>query len=177
VRHALTLHPDSVCEAVDAIVVDVVRRRADVLGLRYTAFGRTADLVLPPVVASSRADGLWEHSCFEAFLAAEEGEGYSEINLSPSTQWAGYRFDGYRSGGRNANAPPPRVEVEVHEDRFELRAALHVWATKPRRMGLSAVIEEKGGRLSYWALAHPPGAPDFHHRDCFAIELPPLAGA
>jgi hypothetical protein len=34
------------------------------------------------------------------------------------------------------------------------------------------VIEETNGRLSYWALAHPPGKPDFHHSDCFALELP-----
>ena len=26
--------------------------------------------------------------------------------------------------------------------------------------------------MSYWALAHPPGKPDFHHPDCFALELP-----
>jgi hypothetical protein len=41
----------------------------------------------------------------------------------------------------------------------------------PWRLGLSAVIEEKGGSKSYWALAHPPGAPDFHHQEAFALEL------
>jgi len=33
------------------------------------------------------------------------------------------------------------------------------------------VIEETSGRLSYWALAHPSGKPDFHHADCFACEI------
>jgi hypothetical protein len=42
----------------------------------------------------------------------------------------------------------------------------------PWHLGLSAVIEENDGRISYWALAHPPGKPDFHHPDCFALELP-----
>jgi hypothetical protein len=37
------------------------------------------------------------------------------------------------------------------------------------------VIEERNGRKSYWALAHPPGEPDFHHPACFALELPPAA--
>ena len=41
----------------------------------------------------------------------------------------------------------------------------------PLHIGLSAVIEEEGGRKSYWALAHPPGPPDFHHPDCFTLEL------
>ena len=39
-------------------------------------------------------------------------------------------------------------------------------------LGLSAVIEEADGNVSYWALAHPPGKPDFHHSDCLALELP-----
>ena len=39
------------------------------------------------------------------------------------------------------------------------------------RLGLAAVIEETSGRKSYWALAHPPGKPDFHHPDCFAHEF------
>ena len=37
--------------------------------------------------------------------------------------------------------------------------------------GVSAVIEEVGGRISYWAAAHAPTRPDFHHSDGFALEL------
>jgi hypothetical protein len=37
--------------------------------------------------------------------------------------------------------------------------------------GFSAVIADKGGRIAYWALAHPPGNADFHHKDCFALQL------
>jgi hypothetical protein len=44
------------------------------------------------------------------------------------------------------------------------------------RVALSAVIEEEGGMLSYWALKHPPGKPDFHHPDAFALELEPPDG-
>ena len=36
---------------------------------------------------------------------------------------------------------------------------------------VSAVIEETDGTRSFWSLAHPPGKPDFHHRDSFALEL------
>jgi hypothetical protein len=39
-------------------------------------------------------------------------------------------------------------------------------------VGLSAVVKETSGRQSYWALAHPSGKPDFHHSDCFALEVP-----
>jgi hypothetical protein len=46
---------------------------------------------------------------------------------------------------------------------------------RPLLAGLSAIIEEADGTRSYWALAHPPGEPDFHHPDCFALELPAAA--
>jgi hypothetical protein len=39
------------------------------------------------------------------------------------------------------------------------------------RLAVSAVIEESDGRISYWALAHPPGKPDFHHADGFVVAL------
>jgi hypothetical protein len=38
-------------------------------------------------------------------------------------------------------------------------------------LGLSAVIEDESGALSYWALRHVPGKPDFHHPQAFAMEL------
>ena len=39
------------------------------------------------------------------------------------------------------------------------------------RLGLCAVIEEENGALSYWALKHPSGRPDFHHPDGFALKI------
>ena len=41
----------------------------------------------------------------------------------------------------------------------------------PLRLGLCAVIEEESGVLSYWALKHRPGRPDFHHPDGFVLEI------
>jgi hypothetical protein len=40
-------------------------------------------------------------------------------------------------------------------------------------LGLAAVIEDLNGALSYWALKHPPGKPDFHHSDNFALQIEP----
>ena len=69
----------------------------------------------------------------------------------------------------------PRIDMRSNGASFELQVSLDVSGLPTDsawRLGLSAVIEETGGRLSYWALAHPPGKPDFHHSDCFALELP-----
>jgi len=44
------------------------------------------------------------------------------------------------------------------------------------RVALATMLEAIDGSLSYWALRHAPGRPDFHHRDGFALTLEPPAG-
>lgn len=170
-RRSLVLHPDLRCDAVRAIDVEIGWRRKADLAVRYAVRGDVDGLNLAPPAAPRRADELWRHTCLEAFAGDAEGEGYVEFNLSPSTAWAAYRFDRYREGMRVASAAPPRIEVARVADGLEVRAVLDL-PHPVRSLGLSAVIEEACGRISYWALRHPPGRPDFHHADGFALQLP-----
>ena len=178
-RLALRLHPDSRCVAASRIEVDVARPRPGQLALRYVVTGTMSDLRLPPASTPTRSDELWRHTCFEVFLRATGSAGYREFNFAPSTQWAAYRFDNYRSGMQAVSEmDAPRFETRRDDTHYELRVtlALDRLAGVPNdaswQLGLSAVIEETGGAKSYWALAHPPGRADFHHSDCFALELP-----
>jgi hypothetical protein len=168
-RQALKLHPDGRSASVTGIEVDIARPGASGLLLRYVISGAIEGVRLPPVTAPARADELWRHTCLEAFVGV--GDGYTEFNFAPSTQWAAYRFDGYRSGMRAADVSAPRIEVRDTAEAFVLQAAFDLPAGAVR-LGLSAVIEEISGDKSYWALAHAPGAPDFHHADAFAYVLP-----
>jgi hypothetical protein len=172
-RQTLRLHPDSLCAAVTQIEADIVRPRPGSLILSYVLSGRINDLRWPPVVVPARADELWRHTCFEAFVRPSTGSAYYEFNFSPSTQWAAYQFGSYRSGMRVAyEIAAPRIEVRSTGESYTLQAALEFEGLSlPWRLGLSAVLEETNGRKSYWALAHPPGKADFHHADCFALEL------
>jgi len=172
-RQTLRLHPDSHCAASTQIEADIARPRPGSLVLSYVVSGRIGDLLMPSVVAPARADELWQHTCFEAFLRASAGPGYYEFNFSPSNQWAAYRFDSYRSGMRLASEiGAPRIKVRSSGETYTLQAALELdGLSSPLHLGLSAVLEETNGRKSYWALAHPPGKPDFHHADCFTLEL------
>jgi len=159
------------------IDVDVARGGGNSLVLTYSMNGTIGDLLLPAISASARRDELWRHTCFEAFVRPLAGEAYFEFNFAPSTHWAAYRFDSYRSGMRVAEIGAPRVEVRGERKRYTLLAAVELGdvsllSSAAWRIGLSAVIEETSGQKSYWALAHPPGKPDFHHADCFALELP-----
>ena len=142
----------------------------------YTVTG-TSDMAMSPVMATARTDDLWRHTCFEAFVRTGSGPSYYEFNFAPSTQWAAYRFSSYRNGIAAAEIGTPSIEVQSDADRTTLRVSLaldrlpDLSCEASWRLGLSAVIEDQSGGMSYWALAHPPGKPDFHHADCFALEL------
>ena len=172
-RHTLRLHPDSLCAAATRIEADIAHPRPGSLVLSYVVSGRISDLRIPPIVVAARADALWRHTCFEAFVRSSTDPGYYEFNFSPSTQWAAYRFSGYRNGMRvAAEISAPRIEVRSSAETYILQAALAFdGLSSPLHLGLSAVLEETNGCKSYWALAHPPGKADFHHVDCFALEL------
>jgi hypothetical protein len=180
-RQVLKVHPDSRCSAATHIEVDVARPRAGSLVMRYCVTGKISDLYMPPATAAAaRADELWQHTCFEAFVRASPGAGYYEFNFAPSTQWAAYWFSGYRTGMRVATEiSAPHIEVQSSRECYTLQASLELdpLSSLPLdgrwRLGLSALIEQTSGRKSYWALAHPPGKADFHHPDCFACELHP----
>src|SRR5438045_24619 len=95
-RLSLQQHPDSSSAAVRAIDVDLTHQ-PDGFIVRYRLVGAQAELKLPQPQPPRRADDLWRTTCFEAFLGTGDG-GYYELNFSPSTEWAVYRFDGYRAG-------------------------------------------------------------------------------
>ena len=176
-RRFLTRHPSSRCFAAAKIEVEIARPSAEGLVLTYTVTGKTSDILIPPVTTAVRSDELWRHTCFEAFVRVPSVAEYYEFNFAPSSEWAAYRFTSYRTGCVAAEIPTVQIEVQSSADTYALQASLGLGglsglpASTLWRLGLSAVIEDTSGRKSYWALAHPPGTPDFHHADCFAHEL------
>jgi hypothetical protein len=169
-------HPDSPGPAIE-IAVEVLRPRTPAVALRYVVSGEVSRVVLPEAVRPSRADELWRTTCFEAFIETTGG-GYCELNLSPTGRWAAYEFTGYRAGMQSHAGVEKRDSARVRDETgFSLAGTFDLDrligdAPRPWRMGLSAVIEDVDGGISYWALTHPPGKPDFHHPDSFALTLP-----
>jgi len=170
-------HPHTRSTPADRIEAEIARRPDGRWSLSYTVTGRIGDIAMPAVQAPARGTALWQHTCFEAFLRVAGGTDYYELNFAPSTQWAAYHFTGYRSGRRDAaevNAIP--IESQSNADSYTLNVLLgldrlSLPTDAPWQLGLSAVIEDMSGGLSYWALAHPPGKPDFHHTAGFVHEL------
>jgi hypothetical protein len=167
---ALERHPASPCAALRGIEASVTRSSDGGLQLAYRLEGDLDRLRIPAPRPPRAAERLWQHTCCELFIGDAAGPGYREFNFSPSGEWAAYRFTGYREGAL-LEAPDPRIRIERAADRLELAARIGLHRKGKMRIGLSAVIEEIDGTLSYWALRHAPGKPDFHHRDAFALEL------
>jgi hypothetical protein len=154
------------------------------LQIAWSLRGDLSRLRIPPPLATPRvADELWRHTCFEAFVADPHSSGYVELNFSPSGEWAAYGFRSYRTG----MAPLPLKSIpdaRWHRESDSLTLAVNFRMDSlpgppgPRppvalRVGLAAVLEGNGGELTYWALGHPPGKPDFHHADAFLLQVVP----
>ena len=178
-RIDLSCHPSTTPETVRAIEV-LVRRSADAeLQMTFSLEGDIPRIRVPSPGLPRIATQLWQHTCFEAFIAVEGRRAYHEFNFAPSGEWAVYAFYGYRKGGALANETMrPRIAARSSRDRFELDTLVRLdtlSATHPRaslRIALAAVIEASDG-LSYWALRHPADKPDFHNADGFALLLEP----
>jgi hypothetical protein len=134
-----------------------------------------------------RRDGLWEHTCLEWFLAHPHQEAYWEFNLCPNGDWNVYALDGYRRGLR----PDPHYNALPLErsgngsgngriSRFRATATLPAAllpaeqaSAQPAELELAvtAVLEQRSGVISYWALHHGGTEADFHRRDGFRLRI------
>jgi hypothetical protein len=176
-RASLIMHPAFPCDAVAGIRVDIDRFSLASLAIRFTVSGAIGDIAVPSPAAPARKDELWRRTCFEAFFRAGGEDAYCEFNFSPSTEWAAYRFARYREEmapleevddiAIERSAGPGRLVVAARLD----LARMGPIVGQSLLAAMSAVIVEKSGAKSYWALAHPPGKPDFHHKDCFRLEI------
>jgi hypothetical protein len=149
------------------------------MAIMFVLDGDVDDLCIPAPGPPRSADRLWEQTCFEAFVGVMNSPTYYEFNFAPSGQWAAYAFQAYRKG--QGIELEPSLSWRRTAERLELDAVIQldrlpgILRGQPLRCGLSTVIEDRHGERSYWALRHPPGRPDFHHPDAFALELAPAA--
>ena len=176
----LKCHPSTHTEAVRAIQILVRRSASAELEMTFRLDGDIPRIVVSPPGVPRFAKQLWQHTCFEAFIALEGQVAYHEFNFAPSGEWAVYAFRGYRDGDPVADEMMrPNIAIRSTANRLELDALVrldNLSAIHPRaalRIGLSAVIETSDG-ISYWALHHPKDKPDFHNADGFTqlLEAP-----
>jgi hypothetical protein len=177
-NHLLLPHPACTPAHVDALTA-TVSRDATSLCVEYHLRGDLQFLLIPERRAPAREDDLWRHTCFELFAAPDGDSRYREFNFSPSGAWAAYDFADYRSGMVPAPVDAPLL---LDFTRVERGGVLSVKLgfdslcgqvpAAALRLGLTAVVEDHSGRMSYWALRHPAEKPDFHDAGGFVARLP-----
>ncbi|QNI88155.1 DOMON-like domain-containing protein [Synechococcus sp. ROS8604] len=151
------------------------QRDSDLLALALPCLEPTSGPATGSVTGSlqgDRRDELWKHSCFEAFIGLPDSQQYWELNVSPLGHWNLYSFERYRQSGSGlVEALPPAVTVRQTRRDFRCDVVLDLrpwWPIEGMpELGLTMVLEETNGRLSYWALSHPGEAADFHDRRSF----------
>ena len=175
IAHPLLCHPAAPCPARHQVSASAHLTADGTLALCFELRGDADKLRIPAPQPPGAADGLWQHTCCEAFVAAVDGAEYREFNLSPSGQWAAYRFHAYRK--RDAGFVPPvapQSDFRRTADGFRLTAQLAPELLPPAtvfQIGLTLVLEASDGGKSYWALAHCAEQPDFHLGQSFTLTL------
>jgi hypothetical protein len=173
IKNNLNCHTGTPCADVEHLNVELVILPDGNLCLRYELTGDPAQLRIPAPRPPKMTDGLWRHTCFEAFIAVKGNEDYHEFNFSPSGEWSAYAFSGYRKQREWSAGQTPRIHFAQRGHGLLLEAVIAAANlppnphNKPFQLGLTAVIETVDGRHSYWALHHPSAHPDFHHREGF----------
>ncbi|HTO59214.1 MAG TPA: hypothetical protein VMJ74_15545 [Pseudomonadales bacterium] len=89
-----------------------------------------------------------------------------------------HAFRRYRDGGPlGDDSLNPEIATRRVDRSFELTATIRLdglvadYTRQTLHVGLSAVVEDARGGLSYWALHHPSARPDFHDRDSFVLSV------
>jgi hypothetical protein len=161
----------------DLMFTGSINRDINRLTILYELFGPIKELIIPDFSDKPiRMDRLWEETCFELFLNSQNFGTYWEFNLSPSGHWNVYRFNGYRKGMQEEEAfisLPFSVQTgpDILRLAIEFDPETIIPPAQAVNVAVCAVMKEKSGRITYWALTHHGEMPDFHMADSFVIEL------
>ena len=171
----LQCHDHHPAKQIDGIEIFAELGPSGNIWLRYHIDGQLNALSLPDPAEPERMDNLWHTTCCELFIRIPGEDAYGEYNLSPSSRWAAYQFSDFRKDAADMEIPD---DPEIHLDASETHLALEAEFTLPDRFvgqtlaaSFSVIIEETDGTKSFWAVTHPAGEPEFHHRDCFSVTL------
>ena len=126
-----------------------------------------------------RKVSLWEKTCFELFIKNNKHE-YVEFNFSPTFEWNCFYFK--KSGDllkEWESMQRPITDILLSKDTFLLIAEIKkedfpkgfFYGNEELSAGITTVIKDKLGNMSYWALSHEDKKPNFHHFDSFRYKF------
>ncbi|MEP3051348.1 MAG: hypothetical protein ABJP48_09615 [Erythrobacter sp.] len=162
---SLMLHPSCELGPIQAITAEIAPSSQG-CEVEFRLTGEIGDIKVPDHKPPARTDDLWKTTCFEIFWQPIGGTYYREFNLSPSSRWAAYDFDGFREGMRDAPVDAIALSCSHNERELVLKASIAAELTDPAQVALNAIVEHHDRSLQFWALAFAPGKPEFHAEAC-----------
>jgi hypothetical protein len=161
----LILHADCDKGPVHKVTADI-HQTAQGCDARFRLEGDIEGIKIPPHATASRRDNLWKTTCFEIFWQPLSGRSYREFNLSPSSRWACYDFDGFREGMRDGEVGAVSIDCTHSGTELVLEAKIEAELRVPAKLALNAIVEDHTGAIQFWALAFAAGAAEFHSETC-----------
>jgi hypothetical protein len=120
---------------------------------------------------------LWEKTCFELFIK-NANDTYIEFNFSPDFEWNCFLFEKVKG------LPVEYKKMEsVNFDILFANDIVHVIIELQKKMfpenffegplsaGITSIIIDKKGDISYWALSHEDIKPNFHLFESFKYKF------
>jgi hypothetical protein len=120
----------------------------------------------------TRTDGLWQATCFEAFLQPSGLKKYYEFNFALTPAWNAYEFTAYRE----PQPPKPTADFVLkamswNPGQNHFRVSLeNNSGHRQFQAGITAILLEKSGTKHYYAVAHKGAKPDFHLSESFILQ-------
>jgi hypothetical protein len=145
--------------------------------LQQASYASSSPVLWPPTKPTARRrDGIWQSTCMELFISTPGMQRYWEYNFCPSGDWNIYQLSDYRS---TLQAEPSCRQPAITQSRHPGADGLAVITELPPALigaqelilAITAVVEQRNGHCSYWALHHGGSEADFHRRDGFQLRL------
>lgn len=146
--------------------------------ISYKVQGDLASIDLGPGVPNhARVIKLWEKSCFELFIKNSK-DNYIEFNFSPEFEWNCFYFEKKGDAlAEYARMNCLKTDILLSLEVFHLIVEIDKskfpegFFAGDLSAGITSVIKEKSGKMSYWALSHNDTRPNFHHFDSFKYKF------
>lgn len=177
-ENSFVLVPFPQSEIPEIKISGTIARERNILTVHYLLSGKVGNILFPePVSQPGRRNELWLATCLEFFIAIPGLPQYWEFNLSPSGEWNAFHIDAYRRVGFREEDRIRELELQFLDEIeiYRMNAVIDlnpiIGSGTHIQAGITAVIQALDRHETYWALAHPRSAADFHIRESFTLLL------
>lgn len=157
--------------APEIVIEAELNTNQDALFISYKVTGKELPLIDlgHEIPQHKRVIKLWEKTCFELFIKNQK-DSYVEFNFSPEFEWNAFYF--VKKGAtltEYERIDSVKTDILLSLNVFHLIVQIDkrkfpdgFFDGNELSAGVTSVVKQKNGSLSYWALSHEDTRPNFH---------------